>query len=186
MIDYGRLIVNQLEFHWDTLLRPRLEGLTDDEFFWEPVAGCWSLRPGPNGGFVLDGGRPGPGEQPPFTTLAWRLIHVATGMSTRTSTFFGDGSVPPEADMFDPRHYPAALPGTAQAALKLLDDSYRDWHAAISGLDAAALEEPLGPRGSFFANEPMAALIVHINREVMHHGAEMCLLRDLYAAKATL
>ena len=28
----------------------------------------------------------------------------------------------------------------------------------------------------------MAELIVHINREVMHHGAEICLLRDLYRA----
>jgi hypothetical protein len=26
----------------------------------------------------------------------------------------------------------------------------------------------------------MVALIVHINREVMHHGGEICLLRDLY------
>jgi hypothetical protein len=28
----------------------------------------------------------------------------------------------------------------------------------------------------------MAALIAHINREVMHHGAEIGLLRDLYRA----
>jgi hypothetical protein len=28
----------------------------------------------------------------------------------------------------------------------------------------------------------MAELVVHINREVMHHGAEICLLRDLYRA----
>ena len=26
----------------------------------------------------------------------------------------------------------------------------------------------------------MATLILHINREVMHHGAEVALLRDLY------
>jgi hypothetical protein len=28
----------------------------------------------------------------------------------------------------------------------------------------------------------MLALIVHLNRETMHHGAEICLLRDLYRA----
>jgi hypothetical protein len=28
----------------------------------------------------------------------------------------------------------------------------------------------------------MAALIAHVNREVMHHGGEICLLRDLYRA----
>lgn len=27
----------------------------------------------------------------------------------------------------------------------------------------------------------MAALVLHIHREVIHHGAEICLLRDLYA-----
>jgi hypothetical protein len=29
----------------------------------------------------------------------------------------------------------------------------------------------------------MAALIVHINREVMHHGGEIGVLRDLYRAQ---
>jgi hypothetical protein len=27
----------------------------------------------------------------------------------------------------------------------------------------------------------MAALVLHINRETLHHGAEIALLRDLYA-----
>ena len=27
----------------------------------------------------------------------------------------------------------------------------------------------------------MAALVLHINREMLHHGAEVALLRDLYA-----
>lgn len=34
-----------------------------------------------------------------------------------------------------------------------------------------------------FAKEPMAALVVHINREALHHGAEIALLRDLYRWK---
>jgi hypothetical protein len=40
----------------------------------------------------------------------------------------------------------------------------------------------VGPRGRPYAEDPMAALIAHINREVMHHGAEIALLRDLYGA----
>jgi hypothetical protein len=27
---------------------------------------------------------------------------------------------------------------------------------------------------------PLAELVLHINREVIHHGAEIALLRDLY------
>jgi hypothetical protein len=30
----------------------------------------------------------------------------------------------------------------------------------------------------------MAALVMHLNRETMAHGAEICLLRDLYRARA--
>jgi hypothetical protein len=29
----------------------------------------------------------------------------------------------------------------------------------------------------------MAELVLHINREAIHHGAEVALLRDLYAAR---
>ena len=45
---------------------------------------------------------------------------------------------------------------------------------------AAGLARPVGPAEGPYAEHPMATLILHINREVMHHGAEVCLLRDLY------
>ncbi|HEY2284727.1 MAG TPA: hypothetical protein VGH88_03175 [Streptosporangiaceae bacterium] len=31
-----------------------------------------------------------------------------------------------------------------------------------------------------YADAPLARLILYINVEVIHHGAEICLLRDLY------
>lgn len=34
-----------------------------------------------------------------------------------------------------------------------------------------------------FPGEPLSTLIVHINRVVIHHGAEIALLRDLFRAK---
>jgi hypothetical protein len=181
-VDWGRLLVGQLEFYWDVHLRPRLDGLTDEEYFWEPVEGCWSLRRGPDGGYRLDGGRQ-ESAPPPLTTIAWRLVHVgATCLANRASTFFGDGSVPGDADMFDPRHVPADLPGGGAEAIAFLERSYRHWHDGIAGLDDEGLARPLGPRGGPYAEDPMAELIAHINREVMHHGAELCLLRDLYRA----
>jgi hypothetical protein len=184
-VDWGRLLVGQLEFYWDVHLRPRLDGLGDEEYFWEPVEGCWSLRRAPDGGWRLDGDWPDPSppSPPPVTTIAWRLVHVgATGLANRASAFFGDGSVPADADMFDPRHVPADLPGDAEAAVAFLERSYRRWHDGIAALDEEGLRRPLGPRGGPYATDPMAALIVHLNREVMHHGAEIGLLRDLYRA----
>jgi hypothetical protein len=35
--------------YWESQLRPRLAGLTDEEYYWEPVPGCWSIRPGGHG-----------------------------------------------------------------------------------------------------------------------------------------
>jgi len=57
------------------------------------------------------------------------------------------------------------------------------WHDGIAALDEDGLRRPLGPKGGDFAGDPMAALIIHINREVMHHGGEICLLRDLYRSQ---
>jgi hypothetical protein len=182
--DWGGLLTGQLEFYWNTHLRPRLEGLTDEEYFWEPVEGCWTLRAGEFGVYRLDGHQPEPSPAP-VTTIAWRLIHVATGMSTRVSTFFDVDTETDVADMFDPRHRRDELPGTAAAGVQFLDESYHRWRDAITALDEAGLSRPLGPKGGFFAEEPMAALIVHVNREVMHHGGELCLLRDLYRAGIT-
>src|SRR4029077_3522653 len=52
----------------------RLAGLTDDEYFWEPVPGCCTIRRTGSGDYRADDAhRPG---NPPFTTIAWRLWHV--------------------------------------------------------------------------------------------------------------
>ncbi|HJU02699.1 MAG TPA: DinB family protein [Actinomycetes bacterium] len=131
-VDWGRLLAGQLEFYWDVHLRPRLEGLGDEEYFWEPVEGCWSLRRAGDGRWRLDQG--------------------------------------PERA------------GDADAAVAFLERSYRSWHDGVAGLDEQGLRRPLGPRGGPYADDSMAELVVHISREVMHHGAEIALLRDLYRA----
>ncbi len=52
----------------------RLAGLTDDEYFWEPVPGCCTIRRTESGDYRADDAdRPG---NPPFTTIAWRLWHL--------------------------------------------------------------------------------------------------------------
>ncbi|HEY6593363.1 MAG TPA: DinB family protein [Asanoa sp.] len=181
-IDWNGIVVGQLQFYWSSIFRPRLGGLTDDEYFWEPVEGCWSLRRGDDGAFHLDGGEGPEPSPPPFTTIAWRLVHIGVGFATRASAFFGDSNVPADASMFDPRRVPGSLPGSAAEGLAFLDRVYAWWTDGIAALSDDEMATPLGPRGAYFANDPMGALVVHINRETMHHGAEICLLRDLYRA----
>ena len=51
----------------------RLDGLTDAEYLWEPVASCMTLRADTDGVFRADP-RPTDDARPaPFTTIAWRI-----------------------------------------------------------------------------------------------------------------
>lgn len=185
MVSWSGLLAGQLEFYWEAHLSPRLAGLTDEEYFWEPVEGCWNLRRGADGRYLRDVGLP-PGERPetePVTTIAWRLVHIGVDcLSSRTSAFFGPYSTLADADMFDPRHLPEGLPGSADEALTFLEGAFRGWHGGIAALDEDALAAPLGRRGGPYADDSMAALILHLNREIMHHGGEVGVLRDLYRA----
>jgi DinB superfamily len=173
-IDWTEQLTEQLDWHWRQQLRPRLDGLTDDEYFWEPVAGCWSVRP--RGDEVaIDWEYPQP-TPPPVTTIAWRLAHIIVGIfGARTASHFGG----PPCDYESFRYA-----GTAGEALRQLDEAYAAWAKGVRGLDAEALARPCGPAEGPYAALPMAGLVLHINRETIHHGAEIALLRDLYRDRA--
>jgi hypothetical protein len=175
-------LLEQLEFYCAAHLWPRLEGLADAEYLWEPVAGCWSVRENEAGVLELEQSWPEP-PIPPVTTIAWRAVHVGRDIfGTRARAFFGPPAAPDDADMYDKRHWPEPLPGTAKEALAFLEQAYSLWHDGVAGLSDDDLRQPLGPKGAEFAEFSMSQLVLHINREVMAHGAEICLLRDLYRA----
>jgi hypothetical protein len=75
--------------------------------------------------------------------------------------------------------------GTAAGALAQLDAAYDAWAGGVQSLDADGLARPCGEAEGPFASYPLAALVLHINREMIHHGAEIALLRDLYAHRET-
>ncbi len=52
--------------------------------------------------------------------------------------------------------------------------------AGIESLDETGLARPRGEAEGPYAERPLAALVLDINRELIHHLAEVCLLRDLY------
>jgi hypothetical protein len=54
------------------------------------------------------------------------------------------------------------------------------WRLGHVGLSDGELARPVGSSEGPFADRSLAALVLHINREVIHHGAEIALLRDLY------
>lgn len=183
-INWTHELTEQIDWHWRGQLRPRLAGLTDEEYFWEPVEGCWNVRrrgestapiAAGAGGYTVDFALPEP-DPAPVTTIAWRLAHILVGvLGMRLASHFG--GKPVDYETFE-------YAGTAAEALRQLDDLYAAWLDGVRGVDEAALAEPVGPAEGEFAEYPMATLVLHINRELLHHGAEIALLRDLYAQPA--
>ena len=180
-IDWTRQLIDQLDWHWQGQLRPRLADLTDDEYLWEPVPGCWSLRRRAEATTALAAGArdtvadfesPEP-DPAPFTTIAWRMAHISIGvLGQRAANHFGE----PGAVEYETTDWPR----TAAAGLELLDHHYDAWTSGVRTLDAVGLSRPCGPLEGPFADYPMAALVLHISREVIHHGAESCIIRDIY------
>lgn len=176
-------MVTQLEWHWDNHARPRLEGLTDEEYLWEPVPGAWSVRrrddPAPasvtmrggSGQWLIDFAIPEP-EPAPVTTIAWRLGHIiAMCLVPRSHNHFG--GPPGEGRTWE-------YAGTSQQALEQLDSAYADWITGVRGLTEETLWRPVGPAEGHWQESPMITLVLHINRELIHHLAEIALLRDLW------
>jgi DinB superfamily len=170
--DLGAALAEQLDWHWQVQLRPRFDGLTDDEYLWEPVRDCWTVHP--DGGIDFTYPPPDPA---PFTTIAWRLAHVIVGvLAMRNHSHFGG----PPADY---QSWPYAT--DAAIGLRQLDGAYRTWIDGVRGLDDASLAAPCGPAEGPYTDKSMMTLVLHINREMIHHGAEIACLRDLYAHQPT-
>jgi hypothetical protein len=177
--DWNRTLREQWEFHWNHHVRPRFEGLTDDEYLWSPVADAWSVRPRGSstapvqagaGDFTIDFAFPEP-DPAPFTTIAWRLGHVIVGvLAARNAAHFGA-----PAASYETWEYA----GSAADALDQLEAQVDVWTAGVRGLDEAALRAPVGPKEPY-PEAPVADLVLHIHRELIHHLSEVCLLRDLY------
>ncbi|ANH94903.1 MULTISPECIES: DinB family protein [unclassified Streptomyces] len=163
----------------------RVEPLTDEEYFWEPVPRCWSVRrrtDGPGARATLlagagDWGRdaaayPHPWP-PPFTTLAWRLSHLGEMLALRADHTAGSHRLTRD-------DHP--VPGSAAEALTALEAGASAWRRALLGVDDTALDT-VGyctyPHGGD-AEEPFADIVWWVNQELLHHGAEIALLRDLH------
>jgi hypothetical protein len=175
-------ILAQFEFERGRLL-DRLVGLTDDEYLWEPVPGCWSIRPHAEvttsralggGDWRLEFASPEP-DPPPFTTLAWRLCHLAMHTRIRADYTIGTKSM---------SHETYAIPQTADAAIAVLTDALDAWHQALSSASDADLDQ-VGRSSYPWGLDPKLPFLDitwWVNQELLHHGGEIALLRDLYRA----
>ncbi len=168
--------------------RARLDGLSDDEYLWEPVPGCWTVRPQSDGAYRADWAVPSRGAAP-FTTIAWRLWHLVNCYGSRRNAAWLNVEVAPGATIPAPQVTSDAgftdqtAQPTADAALCALDRAHDFWRGCLTAVDADALGEKLGSMAGEYAEADRAAFVLHMLDEFIHHGAEVALLRDLYRAE---
>ncbi|RAG83380.1 DinB family protein [Streptacidiphilus pinicola] len=160
--------------------------LTDAEYRWEPAAGMWSVRRRADG--VLGEGATvlvGAGEwgrdaapvhpvPPPFTTLAWRLSHLAEMLALRADHTVGAHRLTRDDHV---------TPGDAVGALAAFEAAAQAWREALLAVPDEATLDRIGhsqyPNGSD-PEDRFLDTVWWVNQEILHHGAEIALLRDLY------
>jgi hypothetical protein len=170
-------------------LLERLDGLTDEEYLWEPVPACWSVRLREDGQWRVDIGEHGTAitektatSTPPFTTIAWRMWHL--------------GATP--APAWPPRHassgaeffkayFEQAPPsdlgvGSADEAIELVGTNWATFAADVKSWDDGELHAPMGDVAGPYGDASAYGLLLHIVDEQIHHGAEIGVVRDLYRA----
>jgi hypothetical protein len=175
MPDMKKELLDVVGQAYDVRLKPRLEGLTDEEYFWEPVPDCWTVHRNDDGtyradwGFIFD-------EIPPFTTIAWRMRHLIDCYgSRRAAIWLGLEERPNPLER--------GTPGTASDAVNMLAEAHEIFVGYIDAISEDALLTQIGPVGGQYAEYTKLSLLLHQIDEIVHHGAEVSLLRDLYRAQ---
>lgn len=113
-------------------LRARVGGLTNDEFFWQPVPKSWTIYQDATGRWTYHYVIPDP-DPAPVTTIGWQLVHLATCKIMYHEWAYGSARLTwPELD----------IPHTADAAIALLEHGHEELRNDLRGLSESDLDEP--------------------------------------------
>jgi DinB superfamily len=165
-----QLLADQLDEAYQRV-RDRVEGLTDEEFWWEPVPGCWTVRQHEGGRWAADYQWPDP-EPSPFTTIAWRLVHVAECKLMYHEYAFGEATLTwPDLDS----------PHTAADAIVALEDGQALLVRDLASLHDADLDRTV--MTNWGDEWPAWRILWTMINHDLHHGAEIGVLRDLFRAR---
>ena len=169
--EFEVVVLDVLDDTWDQLIG-RLDGLSDTEYLWEPVASCWTVRARVNGSVTVDGEGERDRDPAPVTTIAWRLWHIAVDcLDGYSERLLGATGASVSGDEWHLRAVPA------------VDDLDRAWRCFRNGLAEFTAERwwaQLGDGWGPWSRHSVLDVAVHALHEIAHHGAEVALLRDLY------
>lgn len=174
------VVRGQLGFSW-LELSDRLATLTQAELEWEPGPDALRVvrRESERTPRTLGAGEwvmewPEGPDSPQPRTVAWLVAHLTEAFFERWEWTFGPHERRRDAVTF------SGEVGPAVAGLRHEVDR---WRAGVDGLpDDGAFTVGLSQATEIDAQAPFAHLVAHMNRELVHHGAEIMVLQDLYRA----
>ncbi|WP_175010099.1 DinB family protein [Cellulosimicrobium sp. TH-20] len=162
-------------------LSDRLATLTQAELEWEPGPDALRVvrRGAERAPRTLGAGEwvmewPEGPDSPQPRTVAWLVAHLTEAFFERWEWTFGPHERRRDAVTF------SGEVGPAVAGLRREVDR---WRAGVDGLpDDGAFAVGLSQATEIDAQAPFAHLVAHMNRELVHHGAEIMVLQDLHRA----
>jgi hypothetical protein len=107
-------------------------------------------------------------------SLRWRLEHI-TAFLSEPRNWQWLGLEPPAVES-------GPAPSSAADALMAADRAFVAWQELLSKPDIE-LTAPIGAPAGPYGQATRRSFVLHLADELIHHGAEAALLRDLYAAR---
>ncbi|OLT54685.1 hypothetical protein BJF88_08120 [Cellulosimicrobium sp. CUA-896] len=174
------VVRGQLGFSW-LELAGRLATLTQAELEWEPAPGALRVvRRGEErtprtlgpGAWVMEW--PAGPDSPQPRTIAWLVAHLTEVFAERWEWTFG---------AHERRRDDVPFSGEVEPAVAGLRDAVERWRADVDALpESEVFTVGLSQTTEIDARSPFAHLVAHLNRELIHHGAEILVLQDLHRA----
>jgi DinB superfamily len=162
----------QFDLTW-SLLDGHLGALQDDDYLWEPVDGCWTVREVSPGVWLPDWEEPEPVPAPP-STIGWVAWHIGWWWTETIAR--ASGSVPPSRSEI-------GWPGSASATATWLNGLRTSWLGVLDRLTEDDLEAIAPYPWQDRQDRTVAHMIGWVNAELMKNAAEIGNLRFLRAAE---
>jgi len=149
-------------------LRARLDGITDEEFFWQPAPASWTIYQDRPGHWTYHYAIPDP-EPAPTTTIGWQLVHLGTGKVMYHEYAYGEGRLTwPQLD----------IPDGAVSALDLLEKGHLLLRDDLRATDESGLDERR--KTNWGESWPAWRIFSAMADHDAFHGGVIGYLRDLH------
>lgn len=146
----------------------RLEGLDDEEFFWQPAPDSWTIYEDLPGHWTYHYSIPEP-DPAPLTTVGWQVVHLATTKLMYHEWAFGAARMTfPEIE----------IPSRAGSALALLEKGHGLLENDLEKQAEDALDEPT--LTNWGDRWPAWQIFTVMADHDAFHGGTIGMLRDLY------